>query len=250
MSEFDSTVEPQPPVLSGIPRRKSRQGVVAWGDNRVTVGGDAPVRVQSMTNTDTADVIGTAIQVKELAQAGSELVRITVNNEEAAALYDELERAVQAGEADKVQRVWADVQAKAGRAQQGQQAGLLAASSLHGAGKAQEARQALAWVIDQSSDSALIAVARLRLAGLELEAKDYERALKTLDFKASPEFAPLLADRRGDVLQAQGQSDAARTAYRSAWDGLASAPEYRRIVQAKLNALGFDPESVSTPTQE
>lgn len=170
--------------------------------------------------------------------------------QEAAALYDELERAVQAGEADKVQRVWADVQAKAGRAQQGQQAGLLAASSLHGAGKAQEARQALAWVIDQSSDSALIAVARLRLAGLELEAKDYERALKTLDFKASPEFAPLLADRRGDVLQAQGQSDAARTAYRSAWDGLASAPEYRRIVQAKLNALGFDPESASTPTQE
>lgn len=170
--------------------------------------------------------------------------------QEAAALYDELERAVQAGEADKVQRVWADVQAKAGRAQQGQQAGLLAASSLHGAGKAEEARQALAWVIDQSSDSALIAVARLRLAGLELEAKDYERALKTLDFKASPEFAPLLADRRGDVLQAQGQSDAARTAYRSAWDGLASAPEYRRIVQAKLNALGFDPESASTPTQE
>ena len=170
--------------------------------------------------------------------------------QEAAALYDELERAVQAGEADKVQRVWADVQAKAGRAQQGQQAGLLAASSLHGAGKAQEARQALAWVIDQSSDSALIAVARLRLAGLELEAKDYERALKTLDFKASPEFAPLLADRRGDVLQAQGQSDAARTAYRSAWDGLASAPEYRRIVQAKLNALGFDPESASTSTQE
>lgn len=53
-----------------------------------------------------------------------------------------------------------------------------------------------------------------------------------------------------DVLQAQGQSDAARTAYRSAWDGLSSAPEYRRIVQAKLNALGFDPESVSTPTQE
>lgn len=172
------------------------------------------------------------------------------SGQEAAALYDELERAVQAGEADKVQRVWADVQAKAGRAQQGQQAGLLAASSLHGAGKVEEARKALAWVIDQSSDSALIAVARLRLAGLELEAKDYEHALKTLDFKASPEFAPLLADRRGDVLQAQGQSDAARTAYRSAWDGLSSAPEYRRIVQAKLNALGFDPEPASTPTQE
>jgi (E)-4-hydroxy-3-methylbut-2-enyl-diphosphate synthase len=58
---------------------------VAWGDHVVTVGGDAPVRVQSMTNTDTVDVIGTAIQVKELALAGSELVRITVNTPEAAA---------------------------------------------------------------------------------------------------------------------------------------------------------------------
>ena len=50
----------------------------------MTVGGDAPVRVQSMTNTDTADAIGTAVQVKALAQAGSELVRITVNTPEAA----------------------------------------------------------------------------------------------------------------------------------------------------------------------
>jgi (E)-4-hydroxy-3-methylbut-2-enyl-diphosphate synthase len=50
----------------------------------VTLGGDAPVRLQSMTNTDTADAIGTAIQVKELAVAGSEMVRITVNTPEAA----------------------------------------------------------------------------------------------------------------------------------------------------------------------
>jgi len=65
--------------------RHSRQARVAWGDNVVTVGGDAPVRVQSMTNTDTVDVIETAIQVKELAIAGSEMVRITVNTPEAAA---------------------------------------------------------------------------------------------------------------------------------------------------------------------
>lgn len=70
--------------MSVLSVRKSRQGVVSWGDHHVTVGGNAPVRVQSMTNTDTADVIGTAIQVKELALAGSELVRITVNNDEAA----------------------------------------------------------------------------------------------------------------------------------------------------------------------
>ena len=64
--------------------RRSRQASIVWNSRVVTVGGDAPVRVQSMTNTDTVDAIGTAIQVKELAMAGSELVRLTVNTPEAA----------------------------------------------------------------------------------------------------------------------------------------------------------------------
>jgi (E)-4-hydroxy-3-methylbut-2-enyl-diphosphate synthase len=73
------------PIEAAAPKaRRSAQARVAWGANVVTVGGDAPVRVQSMTNTDTQDAIATAIQVKELAQAGSELVRITVNTPEAA----------------------------------------------------------------------------------------------------------------------------------------------------------------------
>ena len=71
-----------PPALPAA--RRSRQARVVWGSRVVTIGGDAPVRVQSMTNTDTVDVIGTAIQVKELALAGSEMVRITVNTPEAA----------------------------------------------------------------------------------------------------------------------------------------------------------------------
>lgn len=79
------SVTPQPVPLGEARPRRSRQGVVAWGSHRVTLGGNAPVRVQSMTNTDTADAVATAIQVKELALAGSELVRITVNNDEAAA---------------------------------------------------------------------------------------------------------------------------------------------------------------------
>ena len=66
-------------------RRKTQQATVKYGSNVLTIGGDAPIRVQSMTNTDTVDVIGTAIQVRELAKAGSELVRITVNTPEAAA---------------------------------------------------------------------------------------------------------------------------------------------------------------------
>jgi (E)-4-hydroxy-3-methylbut-2-enyl-diphosphate synthase len=67
------------------PRHRTCQARVVWGSNVVTVGGDAPVRVQSMTNTDTVDAIGTAVQVKALALAGSEMVRITVNTPEAAA---------------------------------------------------------------------------------------------------------------------------------------------------------------------
>ena len=78
-----STQHPIEAVVAA--RRISRQARVVWGQRTVTVGGGAPVRIQSMTNTDTVDAIGTAIQVKELALAGSEMVRITVNTPEAAA---------------------------------------------------------------------------------------------------------------------------------------------------------------------
>jgi (E)-4-hydroxy-3-methylbut-2-enyl-diphosphate synthase len=80
-----NNLQPQGIALSLPKARRSLQARVTWGDHVVTVGGDAPVRVQSMTNTDTVDTIGTAIQIKELALAGSELVRITVNTPEAAA---------------------------------------------------------------------------------------------------------------------------------------------------------------------
>jgi (E)-4-hydroxy-3-methylbut-2-enyl-diphosphate synthase len=76
---FEDGIEPAIPAT-----RHSLQAHIRWGDHVVTVGGGAPVRVQSMTNTDTVQVIETALQVKALAQAGSELVRITVNTPEAA----------------------------------------------------------------------------------------------------------------------------------------------------------------------
>ena len=80
-------ISPSPIAIALPAKRHSRQSKVVWGSRVVTVGGGAPVRVQSMTNTDTVDVIGTAIQVKELAIAGSEMVRITVNTPEAAAQF-------------------------------------------------------------------------------------------------------------------------------------------------------------------
>jgi len=80
----------QPIALAAPASRQTLQARVTWGARTVTVGGDAPVRVQSMTNTDTVDVIATAIQVKELALAGSEMVRITVNTPEAAQAVPEI----------------------------------------------------------------------------------------------------------------------------------------------------------------
>lgn len=83
-------------AVGPTPRRLTRQASCVWGNQVVKIGGDAPVVVQSMTNTDTADAIGTAIQVKELALAGSEIVRITVNTPEAAqavpAIREQLDR--------------------------------------------------------------------------------------------------------------------------------------------------------------
>lgn len=85
------------PIASGpLARRQSRRVTIAYDKREVIVGGGAPVMVQSMTNTDTADAIGTAIQIKELARAGSEIVRLTVNSPEAAAavpaIRDQLDR--------------------------------------------------------------------------------------------------------------------------------------------------------------
>lgn len=71
-------------TMGPLERHRTRAVDVSWGAHKVTIGGGAPVLVQSMTNTDTADAVATAIQVKELAQAGSEIVRITVNTPEAA----------------------------------------------------------------------------------------------------------------------------------------------------------------------
>ena len=90
MNSLNETPVPEFASAAAIPsgpmaRRASRKVLVAHGARQVWVGGDAPVVIQSMTNTDTADAIGTAIQIKELARAGSEIVRITVNTPEAAA---------------------------------------------------------------------------------------------------------------------------------------------------------------------
>jgi predicted negative regulator of RcsB-dependent stress response len=161
----------------------------------------------------------------------------------ASALFDEVERAVASGELSRVERSLADMQDKFGSTQFAQQSALLAAKSLQSQGKTDAARAALAGVADKAADPAYRDVARLRLAGLHLDAKAYDEALKVLASEFTPAMSGLAADLRGDVLQAKGQLAEAVVAYQLAWNKLADAADYRRLVQAKLNALGVDPQA-------
>jgi len=168
----------------------------------------------------------------------------------ASALYDEVERTVTSGDVSRVERSLADMKDKFGSTQFAQQAALLAAKTLQAQGKTDAARAALAGVADSASDPAYRDVARLRLAGLLLDAKSYDDALKQLNMEFTPAMAGLAADLRGDVLQAQGQTAQAVTAYQQAWTQLADVADYRRLVQAKLNALGVDPSQAVTETKK
>lgn len=167
---------------------------------------------------------------------------------DAGAMYDELDRAAQAGDVDKVLQRFGDLKARFPRTASAQQGALLAARVLYDRKKIDEAQSALAWVADGSGDEEYKALARLRLAGLLIERKQYADAYRTLDAVQDESFAALVADRRGDALLAEGKRDDARAAYQKAWDAMPETLEYRGLVETKLNALGVAPKAkAATP---
>ena len=105
---------------------------------------------------------------------------------------------------------------------------------------------------DKSSDTGYQAIAKLRLAGILLEKKAFDDALKQLGGTFPKDFTGLLADRRGDILKAQGEKNEARAQYEKAFKNLDGRVEYRRLVEVKLNALGVDPVAgmVKTPASQ
>ena len=163
----------------------------------------------------------------------------------ASALYDEVERAVGSGDVAQIERSLADMKDKFGSTQFAQQAALLSAKSLQAQGKTDTARAALSWVAESASDAAYRDIARLRLAGMQFDAKAYDDALKQLGAEFTPAMAGMASDLRGDVLQAKGQTPEVIAAYQQAWTQLADVADYRRLVQAKLNALGVDPQALA-----
>jgi predicted negative regulator of RcsB-dependent stress response len=159
---------------------------------------------------------------------------------EAAVMYDQIEAAVQAGDMTRLDRALADIKERYAGTTYAHQSALLAARTYYDKGKADQAKAALAWVVEKAGDEGLQAVARLRLAGIALEAKAYDEALAQLGAKMPAEFAALADDRRGDVYLAQGKKPQALAEYRKAYAAMDERAEYRALVEVKLNALGVD----------
>ena len=160
---------------------------------------------------------------------------------QASVMYDEIARAVQSGETARIERSLADMKERFGSTTYAQQAGLLAAKAYYDKGNIDAARAALSWVAGKASDPGYQAVAKLRLAGILLEKKAYDEALQQVSGAFPKDFSGLVADRRGDILMAQGKKAEAKTEYEKAWKALDERAEYRRLVEVKLNALGVDP---------
>lgn len=117
-------------------------------------------------------------------------------------------------------------------------------------GKADDALASLAWVEANATEAEYQTIARLRAAGVLLDQKKYDEALKRLDAivlkDAAAEFGALVADRRGDVLLAQGKPEDAKAAYTKAWQTMDAKVDYRRLIEAKLTALGAAPAKTET----
>jgi len=163
----------------------------------------------------------------------------------AGAMFDQLDKAAQAGDADQAGRIFGDMKERFPRTAFTQQGGLLAAKVQFEKGQADAALVSLAWVGSNAAESEYQTAARLRAAGVLLDQKKYDDALKQLDGASAPEFAALVADRRGDVLLAQGKADDAKAAFNKAWLAMDSKVEYRRLIEAKLTALGAAPTVAS-----
>jgi predicted negative regulator of RcsB-dependent stress response len=159
----------------------------------------------------------------------------------AAAMFEELDRVAQAGDAEKAGRVFADLKTSFPRTAMAQQGGLLVAKVQASKGQADAAKASLAWVADNAIEAEISTVARLRLAGLQADSKQFDEALKTLDLAKAEGFEGLVADRRGDTYTAMGKKAEAKAAYQAAWAAMSDKLDYRRLVDAKLTALGAAP---------
>ena len=164
----------------------------------------------------------------------------------AGVLFEEIERAAQAKELTRLEQALTDIRASFGSTAYAQRAALIAAAAYAEQSQSEKALAALTWVVDKASDEGLQAVARLRLAGLLADDQKFDQALQQLVAKVPAEFAPLVADRRADILMLQGKPAEAKAEYLKAYQAMPATHDYRKLIEFKLNGLGVDP-AVTAP---
>ncbi|MDR5738245.1 MULTISPECIES: tetratricopeptide repeat protein [unclassified Caballeronia] len=158
---------------------------------------------------------------------------------EASVLYDRLQQAANGNDQKLVARVASDMEDKFGGTAYAQMSALAAAKSLYAAGDSAGAKAQLQWAIDHAKDDEYKQIAKLRMALILLDEKSYDAGLKLLADAPLDAFKGVVADRRGDLLAAQGKRDDARTAYKTALDTLPkNDTATRQLIEFKLDALG------------
>ena len=162
-------------------------------------------------------------------------------SQQASQLYDEQQRAVEAKDNAKVLRAATDMQEKFSGTAYAQMSALVSAKVAFDANDSETAKKQLQWVIDHGRDAEYKAIASIRLAGVLLDAKAYDEALKLLTGDFPAQFAGAVADRKGDILVAQDKRDDARAAYQLALDKTDQRSPGRQLIQLKLDAIGGAP---------
>ena len=166
--------------------------------------------------------------------------------QQASALYDEVERMVGSGDPAKLGRAFEDMKNRYPGTVYAQQAALLVAEVSVAGGRLDDAKGPLRWAAEQGKDSAIAAVARLRLASVQIESKDFDGAIAVLATEpADSEYQGLFQDRRGDALAAKGDKAGAIESYKKVLGNTSANPDLQRLVRIKLNGLGTDMEPVA-----
>jgi len=158
--------------------------------------------------------------------------------ERASVLYNAVSAAARTNDVAKAKDAMAQLADKYGGTGYAPRAALLVAALLFEAGDKAGAKAQLAAVIDKDSEDELKQIARLRLAAILFDDKQYDDALRTLDAKHDEAFAGIYADLRGDILAAAARNGEARAAYQTALTRLDAKSPYRSFVQVKLDTLG------------
>lgn len=167
---------------------------------------------------------------------------------QAAVLYDTFEKAVRGKDDALMARSLADLQDQFARTTVTQQASLLAARIYVDRANLSEAEKTLRWVVELNKDPGFVALARLRLSGLEIERKNLPKAQEWVQgHKAPAGFQALFDDRLGDIAVLQKKNDDAKRHFLAAWKSMEEANEYRRLIEVKLAALGVNPSETDKP---